>query len=365
MNKSKRIKKVAAETGTHDKSKDRVVSSKVLRIISIIFVVVLVGALLFDQLYESTLLRVDGKKYHLKDLSYYFYTVESQYDYLDQMFGGNGAYWNMAADESGATIRDMAKEEVINSAIASEVLYNEAVSQGYSLTDEEKTNVNNTVESMMKDSLTEAVIAKNKFTKEYLTDMLGKSALISRFRQDRIDELDIDDEGIKAGISYDEYRQYDVEYLFVSKKTVNENNEAADKTQEQITADLQLLDTYLEKAKTAEDWSDLLPEEEKTVTYRSTDFIESKSIFDEDLTAKVIAMENNTISEVQETDTGYYVVRMINNNSSESYDNAVSDAITSAESKGFDELYQEILKKHEYKVNEGALRSLTMGSITL
>ena len=78
-----------------------------------------------------------------------------------------------------------------------------------------------------------------------------------------------------------------------------------------------------------------------------------------------MAMENGAISEVHETDTGYYVVRMIDNNSSASYDTAVEDAITAAENEGFNELYDEILAKHEYEINDSALKSLTMGSITI
>ena len=73
MNKSKRIKRVETEVGVHDKKKDKLINSKVLAIASIVFVVILIGALIFDQLYESTLLTIDGKKYHLDDLSYYIY----------------------------------------------------------------------------------------------------------------------------------------------------------------------------------------------------------------------------------------------------------------------------------------------------
>ena len=366
MNKSKKIKKAAIETGVHDKSKDRVVSSKVLTISAIVFVVILVGALVFDQFYESTLLKIDGKKYHLNDLSYYIHTVEAQYDYYDQMFGGNGAYWNMSADDSGTTtIRDVAKEEAIDNAIYNEVLYNEAVSEGYALTEEEKNTAQTNAGTMMESSLSKEIIAKNGFTKEYLTKVLDKTTLVSRYRKDKIDALDIDDEGIKAGISYDENRQYDIEYLFTSKKTTGEDGKSVDKTEEQRAADLSTLESYYEKAKAAEDWSTLLPEEEKAVSYQKSNFIESDTDFEDELEARIMAMENGAISEVYESDSGYYIVRMINNNSSESYDKAVKDAITSAENEGFNEVYQGILEKHEYKVNQTALRSLTMGSITL
>ncbi len=364
MNKSKRIKRAEVETKGHDKAKDKIISKKVLSIASIVFVVILIGALLFDQLYESTLLTVDGEKYHLDDLSYYIYNTEYQYDYYDQMFGGNGSYWNMSSDESGTTMRDIAKQDALDTAVYYEVLYDEAVAEGYTLTEEEKTTIDTNVTAMM-ETMTKGTIANGNFTKDSLIESLGKTTLVSRYRQDKIDALDIDDAGITADISRDEYRQYDIEYLFTSKKTTDAEGKSIDMTDDEKAAALTTLNTYYEKAKSTEDWSTLLPEEEKVVTYRTDNFIESDTTFDDDFEKQIMAMENGAISEVHETDTGYYVVRMINNNSSESYDTAVEAAITNAENEGFDTLYEEILAKHEYKINDSALKSLNMGSTIL
>ncbi|MDF2483890.1 MAG: putative rane protein [Herbinix sp.] len=364
MNKSKKIKRAAVETGLHDKKKDKIVSSKVLTIASIVFVIILVGALVFDQFYESTYLKVDGKNYHLKDLSYYIYSVEYQYDYYDQMFGGNGTYWNMSADESGATMRDIAKEEAIETALYNEVLYNEAIAEGYSLTDEEKATIDTNADKMM-ESLTDAIIDQSNFTKEYLSDVLGKTALVTRYRQDKVDALDIDDEGITAGISRDEFRQYDIEYLFASKKTTDAEGKSVDKTEDEKTKAKDALNTYYEQAKTTEDWSKIIPADDETVSYTTDNFIASDTTFDDEFEAQIMAMENGAIGEVQETESGYYAIRMIDNDSSESYDKAVEDAITAAENEGFTAVYEEILAKHEYKINQTALNSLSMGSITL
>ncbi len=364
MNKSKRIKRAEVETGGHDKTKDKIISTKVLTISSIVFVVILIGALIFDQLYERTLLTVDGEKYHLDDLSYYIYNVEYQYDYYDQMFGGSGAYWDMSADESGTTMRDIAKQEAMETAVYNEILYNEAIAEGYVLTEEEKTTIDTNATSVM-ESLTAGTIENGSFTKASLSEALGKTTLVSRYRQDKIDTLDIDDEGITAGISRDEYRQYDIEYLFASKKTTDAEGKSIDKTDDEKAATLEALNTYYEKAKTTEDWSTLLPEEETVVSYLTDDFIESDTTFDEDFEKQIMAMENGAIGEVHETDTGYYVIRMIDNNSSESYDTAVKNAITEAENEGFDKVYDEILAKHEYQINDSALKSLNMGSVIL
>jgi len=364
VNKSKRIKKVEVEVKVHDKSKDRIVSAKILTIASAIFVLILVGALIFDQLYTSTILKVDGKNYSLKDLSYYFYTVEYQYNYYDQMFGGNGTYWDMSADASGKTIRDTAKQEAIDTALYTEVLYKEAVSEGYALTDEETTKVGEDADNMLKNLSAES-IANGHFTKENLIASLSKTNLVSRYRQDKVDALNIDDAGITAGISRDQYRQYDVEYLFASKTTTDADGKSIEMTADEKAKAKDALTTYYDKAKTTDDWSKLLPEDEKLVSYRSDNFIESDTTFDDTFKAKIMTMENGAISEIYEADNGYYVLKMVNNNSSESYDKAVKDAISKAENEEFNKVYEEILAKHTYKINQAALKPLTMGSIVL
>ncbi len=364
MNKSKRIKRAEVETNGHDKGKEKIIGTKSLLIASIVFVVILIGALVFDQLYERTLLTVDGEKYHLDDLSYYIYNTEYQYDYYDQMFGGSGSYWNMSADESGTTMRDIAKQDALDTAVYNEVLYNEAIAEGYALTEEEKTSIDTNAATLL-ENMTEGTIQNGNFTKASLVESLGKTTLVSRYRQDKIDALAIDDAAITAEISRDEYRQYDIEYLFTSNKTTDAEGKSIDMTAEEKAAALATLNTYYEKAKATEDWSTLLPEDEKVVSYRTYDFIESDTTFDDDFKKQIMAMENGAIGEVHETDTGYYVVRMINNNSSESYDTAVEDAITDAENEGFDTLYEEILAKHEFKINDSALKSLNMGSTIL
>ncbi len=366
MNKSKKIKKVTAEVQLHDKTKDKVVSSKILTVSSIILVVLLIGALLFDQLYEAPLLTVDGEKYKLKDLAFYFYTVEAQYESYDQIFGGSGAYWDMTSDETtGTTIREEAKETAINTALYNEVLYNQATSEGYTSTEEEIKVADESAAKLIDESLSKEVIAKNHFSKELLSKMLSKASLVDRYRRDRLDALNIDKEAIKAGVSFEEYKQYDVEYLFVTTSKTDEEGKTTAMTDQEKADALAKLKSYIDKAKTTEDWSKLLPEDEKTVTYKKSSFIKSDTTFEDALKTKLMAMSNGQITDVYEGEDGYYLVRMINNNSSERYDSEVESAIEAKEKEEFEKIYADILKEHEYKINYDTLKTLRMGTLTL
>jgi len=358
---------------TKKEKKDRLIESKPITkiskpaiIVSAALLVVLVIGLLFDQFYERTIMTIDGKDYKMSDVAYYFYSVESTYNYYDQMFGGGGAYWDMTFnEEEGTTVRDEAKDEAINNVLYNEILYKEAVAAGYELTDEEVTSVSDQVNTLLTSTLTSSQITKGKFTKSSLTDVLSKTTLVERFRTDKIDTFDIDDEAIKAGVNYDDYRQYDIETLFVSTQSTDEEGNTVEMTDEEKAAAYDKLNAYYETAKGTEDWSTLLPEDEEEVTYSDTNFLESGSTYSEDMEAMMMAMENGAVSEIYEAENGYYVVRMVDNNSSASYDAAVESAITDAENEAFTEYYTEVSANYDYTTNDSALNSMTMGNIIL
>jgi len=333
---------------------------------SVALLLVLISALLFDQLYQSPLISINSKKYTISDLSYYFYSVESTYAYYDQMLGGGGTYWDMPASEtSDVTVREQAKTEAVNAAIQNEVLYKEAIKAGYALTAEDKTTVKDKVNSLLTSQMSAAVIKKNNFTKKYLTNVVGKATLVTRYTQDKIDALPIDDAAIKATIKYDDYRQYNIEYLFVSTKTTDDKDATVDMTADQKKAAYDKINGYYDTAKTTKDWSKLLPDTETDVTYKATNFVESGTTFSVDFEKMMVGMKNADISDIYEDETGYYIVRMIDNNSSESYDTAVKDAISTKENTEFQKVYEGIAATYKISTNKKAIGKLKMGTITL
>lgn len=363
MNKSKKTIK-----GTQKPNKKQLTISPIVWIVAgTILGLALIIGILFDQLYKSPLVTIDDEKYYLEDLTYQFYNTESTYDYINQMYGGS--YWDMPYSESSnMTVREYAKLETINNVVYEEVLYNEAVANGYTLTQEELDKIDENVNTTLNDTgISEAVIEKNKFTPEYLKGVFTKNTLASRFKQDVIDSFDINDKEIEAGISYSDYRQYDIEYLYISTVKTNEEDysqEPIDETEKKAALDK--ITALRAKALEAEDWATLIPEDEKDLQYRASDFLPTDTYFSEDLMNTLLAMENKDITEVVEEEDGYYVIRMINNNSSETYDQTVADAIKEKEEEAFSEEYiDNILPKHTFKLNNNAIANLRMGRITL
>lgn len=340
------------------------VNPKIWIITSIVLVVILVGAILFDQLYKRVVITIDGDKYYMDDVAYYFYGVEAQYDYMDQLYGN--AYWDYVIDkETGSTYRDYAKEEVISSILYNEILYREAIKNNYELTAEEKEDIDADVKAILDDKNYTPIVQKNNFTKKNLTKVMTRTTIAKRYREDMIEALPIDDEAIKAEIKKEDYKQYDIEYLYISNKTTDENGSSVEMNDEQKKDAYNKLNAYVEKAKQTEDWSTILPEDEENVKYVTNNFIIGDSKFSEDFEEIVSKLENKEISDILENELGYFLVRMVDNDSQDAYESAVESAITSAEEEAFSKKYQEILDSYEYELNDKYLSTLKMGEITL
>jgi len=365
VNKSKKIIK---DTGK-PKKKHIKINPMIWVAAAAVLGLALIAALLIDQLYKRPLVVVDGEKYYLEDMKYHIYTIEANYDYIDQLYGGT--YWDSANyNYPSMSNREYAKLEAINNFVYELILYKEAVANGYTLTEEESEKVEENVNSFINDlGLSEKFLKENGFTPEFLRDVFTRNTLATRFKQDVIDSLDIDDEAIKAEFKYEDYRQYDIEYLFISTAPTETDDEESDDNKanevKKQTA-LEKITSYREKALETEDWSKLVPEDEKELIYRSSYFLPTDIYYPENLMEVMLEMENGEISDVIETESGYYVVRMVNNNSSATYDSKVEAAITEKEEEEFAKEYESnIYPKYTVDLKEKAIRNLRLGRITL
>lgn len=362
MNNSKKLR-TKKEKEIKKSEKPITSISKKWIIPSLVLIVVLIGAILFDQLYTPNILKVDGKNYNLKDLSYYFYTVESKYASYNSMFGGES--WDLPISEDGTTMREEAKKDAVNESLRAIILSNEAVKKGYKLTEEEKKTVKTTVDNLYK-QLSKTVIRKNHFSKSYLTKMIEGTTLVTRYRQDKLAEAKIDKDKIKAGVSQEEFRQYKVEYFYAATESTDSDGKTKKFTDTEKKNVFDKLSSYYDKSKTTKDWSKLVPTTETAIIYKTLDFIkEDTTTFSDDVKAKIMKMNNGDVSELVESTNGYYIVRMIDNNSKARYDSEVSAAIATAENQAFDKVYEEVKKEHPNKLNNGSIKRLKLGSLTI
>jgi foldase protein PrsA len=346
------------------KKKSAVNISIICYIVTGVLTIALIVGVLFDRLYQPVLLTLNGDKYRMNDLAYYFYTTEVNFSSYGSMFGDN--FWDMVGDpSSNETMRESAIEAAKDTALSNEIIYREAITNNYTLTDEEKKKIETDVTALMKEEGAKKLIEKYDLTKSTLIDVYGKDTLSDRYRHDIIDAFDIDDDAIKATVKYDDYRQYDIEYLFISTQTTDEDGKTQPISSEDKSAAFDKINGLSEKTESTKEWSTLISKDEKELQYKKDSFIKTDDTFDKAFKKMMMTMKTNDVSHVYEAENGYYIVRMLNNNSSKSYDKAVDEAISTEENKRFSENYdKEILPKYKYKWNDKATGKIPMGSST-
>lgn len=341
---------------------------KILVASGIIIALIAIVAICYSEFKPKLIVTINDQRYHLSDVMYDIYSQEqtgnSMSSFYQQLY--RTSYWEAQANEDGDTGAEVAKDAVMESVEQREVLYQLATQNGYALTEEEEKSVADKVKTMI-EGFTDKQKKISGLDTESLTAILKKDTLASRYKQNVIDGFNIDDAAITASISKKDYRQYDLQYYYVSNKNTAEDGKTTDKTAEEKANLLKQMKDLKTKAATAQDFTKLLAEDDKSgIEYKTEKLIETDEDF---LTAKlrkqIKKMKNGNITDVIEAEDGYYLIRMENNNSTEAYDTAVKDAITEEETTQFDDTYADMLQEFEITENDDEWDRVKMGQVTL
>ncbi len=331
--------------------------------VAVVFSCVYVG---YDQLRTKPVMTVEGQdgnevSYSIKDLGYYVYEAEAQGESMSslyaQFYGEGYDYWNAEMGDDGSTAADVAAETVISEATEDFILYQQAVAEGYSATDEDNTtvtdNLNSTVENMTK----KQKMIKGLSEKE-MREVILKQTIGERYKKDKIASLGIDYDAIKKGINKKDYKQYDFQYYMISTKTETDEGQQ-DMSKEEKAAAKEKMEAFLTTATGAEDFATILgndengeaiTQNEEGIAYHGDGQLIEKDGFDAKIDKAIKKLKVGDVSEVLEGEDGYYIIKMTDDSSTASYDNAVQEAINSEEESAFDEEYTTNIEPN-YTVN--------------
>jgi foldase protein PrsA len=318
---------------------------------------------------KQLVVTVGDQKVYLDEMMYYIYAMEAnanQYEQLYQQYYGT-SYWDMEVEE-GLTVRDQMKTYVMDTAVMYTILYNKAVAEGYTLTDEEKTTAQTNAESLLS-QITEEQLKITGFTTESLVAVQEKLALGERYYNDLIEGFDIDDQAITDTVNKDENRQYNTEFLSVSTVTYDDSYQQVALSDEKKAAAKEAITSALEQAKAGDAFADIataLTTDDLTVSTSTLNFVKDDGSAEANYQEAAMKLENDALTDgIIETDTAFYVIKMVDNNSTESYDTAVEEAIATAENDAFTTKYEEIKKEYTITENAKVWDGIVMGKTTI
>ncbi|MCD7825417.1 MAG: SurA N-terminal domain-containing protein [Clostridiaceae bacterium] len=314
----------------------------------------------------------------MDDMMYPIYEIESEYqqwDELYQMYYGTSVWdatyqgSNSSAAAAGATNAVGLKQEVIDQEIEYELLYQKATEAGYSLDDEDNAEIEEEVADALK-GLSWLQKFQLNISESKLTERFEKRTLAEKYKEDKQEELnqEVDEDAAIEDISKKDYRQYDIQYYYASTTSTDDDGNSVDLTTKEKKALAAKMKALAKKAKSAKNFKKLLDDSEEDITLTDDEsFTEQDgwSMVSNKYVKQIKKMKNGEISEaIIDDKTGYYVVvKMIDNNSTEAYDEACETAITEAQ----DEKYNDWFADEQTAIGvtlDDSWNDVTLGTVT-
>lgn len=348
----------------------------ILGALCVIIAVTLCVGVVIQQTKPTVLVKVGDTKLTMDDMIYPIYEVESMYLPYDEMYQAQLGYsvWEAQyqgdSSLSGVTNSVGLKQQVLNTEVEYEILYQLAKKADYKLSAEDKKEVEKKVEEAMK-GLSWMQKLRLNITKSKLTDRFEKRALADKYEEDKRAELnkEIDEAETIKDISKKDYRQYDIQYYSAALTSYDDEGNAVTASDEEKAELKKKIEQIAKKAKSADDFTKLGSEDDEDVTFTEDGSFTKQdgwSLVSKKNLKTIKSMKNGEVSEAFiDDETGYYVVvKMVDNNSEEAYETACDSAITEAQTAAYTEWYSEIQEK-DFEVSvKDAWTDITMGAVT-
>jgi len=347
----------------------------------------------WENLHPRVIFTVNGEKVYLSDMMTDIYMTESTGQYMDELYkqnyGASSSYWN-AEGGDGMTYAELLKDNTLESSMQREMLYNEAVEAGYTLSEEDNASCEESTTSLY-DQLSTNVKNKTGLTREKILEYYQKKTIADNYKAAWIDTFDIDDDALikEAGITKEDYRQYDVQYYYIPYESTDAEGNPVTLSDAEKKAAVEELEASYKDIESLEDFTTYIETESSTaaegeeatettdngpkapegtnIKYSTKSFIETEEdAFGEDLLNDIKKMDNNEITDVVEDENGCYIIKMVENNSTESYDSECEAVITEEENRVFQEKIEELeVDKYFIEVNDKEWDKVEFGKVTI
>lgn len=355
-------------------------------------IVVLIALICWEDLHPRVIYTVNGENVYLSDMMYDIATQEAYGQQMDQYYSQMGnSFWTY--DNDGMTQAEVLKDNILESSMETSMLYTEAVNAGYTLTDEEISSIESKASTEF-DQFTPDMKKRTGLTKDKIVEILKKQSIADKYKDAWIETFNIDKEKITSTVSPEEYRQYDIQYYYIPYTSTDEEGNTVEMTPDERKAakkelkasyndifGLEDFSTYVDNAtdEAAQDASTptatpvpgpKAPEGSR-IQFKEANILEKDTPeatgFDEVLLAQIKMMENETIMDkVLEDTNGCYIIKMLNNDSKEAYDNECTRLIEDAKSKEYEEQIGLLeAEKYTIELKEDEWEKIEIGKVTI
>lgn len=302
-------------------------------------------------------LTIDGQKVSFTEAYIYIISAEQEYadvakyykDYLDI------DYWSLTY-ANGMTVSQMIKSDVFDQIKSMNVFYALALENGMMLTEKER-------EACRADALEayQALSVANacRIDQDELAFVFEKQLLADRMYSIHLHSMPVNEADIRDSITAGDYITYDVHYLFRSFDDFDESGKSIPLSKEKET----LIEEALTQAISLPSL-DAAPElyPALDLLYGNSSFLSGDTSIDPTLLKTAQSLSLGETSGIIKTDSGLFLIRLIDNTSLAAYEQAVQNALYQAREDAFFPEKEAILRKCEYEINVSFWNTIAPGA---
>lgn len=279
--------------------------------------------------------------------------------YYAANFGGD--YWEMVYDEAGRTTRDVYKDETMDMLIQYAVLYDCAIESGMGLTAEEQKENVAYVEGL-KQMLTAEETERGGFTAESLLKTCSWIKLGEKYYSKITENLGITKDSIRETINKDDYKEYKTEYLYLSTTYYDENYNVCQEDDSVKEERMARMWDYYEQVEDGVLFETLAAKEDDLM-YNVRTFLADSQQAETAYMEAAEQLANGQMCGPVQTEYGIYLIRMLNDDYTATYDVAVDEKYELERSEAFEAAYQVLLENYEITINHEVWDEVLMGAM--
>lgn len=324
------------------------------------------GKLLEGDLTKKTVMTVNDAEITMDTMMYYIMQQEAEYSYDDTYYTAayGTSYWDMELDDEKTTVRQKVEEYILEVAQLYEIFYQEAKNRGYELDEANIEEAKMNAESIW-NSMSDKQKEVTDLTEESLIEIFKKISLATKYYDEVDAGLVVDEEGAAASVKREDYKEYQIEMMCLDRSEEDEEGYLADVPEKKMKAALHRMEKYKKKLKKGTSLRDVLPGKETRIYVQDMTFSEGDRQLNTELETAALKLKNDGWTDIIDTEDGYVLIRMVNNDSAESYNEAVAAAIEEAQTDAFDQAYAKIKENYQIELKTDIWAQIEIGNLTI
>lgn len=314
-----------------------------------------------SELASQTAITINGEPVGMDYAMFWIYQMEQSGNRYAKLSGypTTEEFWAEIADGEGHTNRDLYLENAQETMIQYEVLYDCAKKKQLTLTANELQNVKAYVEEM-KQNLSASEAERGGFGSESLQKMVTEMFLAEKYYESMTQNLGVDKDKVKKTVNPEEYREYKTEYLYMPTTYYNEKYELCQESEEVKQLCREVMESYkkeTERGKTLEE----IAAKDDSLQCKERKFLVNGNGAETAYAAAAKKLGENEICGPIQTEYGLYLIRMIDNDCKDAYNEAVETAYEGEKRKAFEAAYRVLLESYEIEVTKENWNGVVMG----